>query len=1188
MRWSPEQQWALDADRHTVVTASAGSGKTAVLVGRYIRLLLAVKDPQSIVAITFTRKAAAEMYARIAAELDRLIAAAVSAQELRLLKPLRERLSDAPISTIHSFCAQLLRRFSTEAGVLPNFTELTEAEALRLNREVAQQVLEELLLQGDEEVWALVREYGQRKTLELLVAILHSSERWILLRAALQRPIPERVEWAHQRLWELFRQHARKVAEVLVYSDSLVTKASKREEAAELSLLCARLLDELRKPPVPDLWASLWRQLREQAFTQGREPRAWLQLASPLARYLSREAKALDEVVEAWEHREEDARFLRQMQTLARLADVTFARLEQEKQERNVLDFNDLQLKALRLLEHPAVLERLRRSIQHVLVDEFQDTNPVQYALVRGLMGDEAMPGGGPQVFLVGDPKQSIYSFRDADVRVFEQARQNIVERNRNAVARGLLPRCEADALTDGDIHLPVSFRLAPELVAFINRVAGRLFLQVEEQVPYEPLVCGRPEARGSVRLLLAIEPAQGAERERLSEEELIARSLRLWVDGSEPLLLTEADGSLRRAGYGDIALITRYRRHIPRLTFALQRYGIPYIVHAGAGFFQAPEIQDLYYLLQFLLNEQDDLALAVALRSPLFALTDEELLRINLEEGETLWQRLCRSAAQEPIFREVVATLELLRLLAPRVSVAELLRTINDRTLWLLRLRQMPRLPQIQANVAKLLEFARAFQGKGFRTLADFVNELGALIEMDAPEAEAALPTGANAVNILTIHAAKGLEFPVVVLCRMADGQAGRDELLLDENLGVLTQPLRWDAETGVWVPIQTPTYVVASATNTARQKAEEQRVLYVGLTRARDHLVLAATLRETKDGGIGAVEGLFGFVVDALQLSSRELLLYSSLQLSETIESYAGGQRYQQTVELTVPIIRDVPEPEALPPRHRVWVPPIVLERPVPVRWSQERLSATQYTLFHHDPESFVRRALLGFPATPEELLQGAIIPVDTEQELPEPVILGYLLHQLLAHVTLWTTPDGELVSERLGEVVQGLIRQSPYATATMAAEWLMERASAVVRTPFLRRQWRHFWNALREYTLTIPLGENFLTGTLDVLLTTPEGREIWDWKLGKVSSAEECAQQAQWYEPQLRVYAYLVLRRFPEQPGIRARLLFVESAREGVEDAAWVWTIAWERAEVLAWENEFREVAECLFLLRDFETQ
>ncbi|MDW8224953.1 MAG: PD-(D/E)XK nuclease family protein [Bacteroidota bacterium] len=227
-------------------------------------------------------------------------------------------------------------------------------------------------------------------------------------------------------------------------------------------------------------------------------------------------------------------------------------------------------------------------------------------------------------------------------------------------------------------------------------------------------------------------------------------------------------------------------------------------------------------------------------------------------------------------------------------------------------------------------------------------------------------------------------------------------------------------------------------------------------------------------------------------------------------------------------------------------------------------------------------MRRAVLGFPATPEELLRGPIIPVDTERELPEPIVLGHLLHQLLASVTLWTTPAGKVVPGRLSELVHALIQQSSYASAAATAEWLSERASAVVASPFLQNQWVAFWNAAREYALTVPLGENFLTGTLDVLLTTPEGVEVWDWKLGGVASAAECAERARWYEPQLQVYAYLVLRRFPEQPCVRARLLFVEAAHSGAADTDWVWTIVWDRDQVMAWEAELHRVAERLFLL------
>ncbi|GBD07719.1 ATP-dependent helicase/nuclease subunit A [bacterium HR21] len=1196
MPWTPEQVWALQTDRHAVVTASAGSGKTAVLVERYVRLLLSGVEPTAIVAITFTRKAAAEMYARIAAELERRIAAATTPEELARLKPLRERLSGAQISTIHSFCAQLLRRFPVEAGVLPNFTELTQAEADRLLYEVAQNVFEELL--GGEqaaEVWRFVREYGRREALRLVTEVCRNVERFVLLRSVLERPRAERLQQGRERFWQLVGEMLASVIEQLrEAAERVLTAAQHRESeyAAELRRLCqtgGELLAGGVSTAQEQLF-ELWQQIRQHAFRRDGTPRAWLAVEEPEAWRLARRVAVLDRFAAAWQERDEDEPLLASMEVLARIADAVLEQLEAEKRARNVLDFSDLQIKALQLLQQPAVVERLRRDIRYLLVDEFQDTNPVQYALVQRLLalGEEGWIG--PHVFLVGDPKQSIYGFRDADVRVFERARQELLERNGWARRRGLLPRHPEPAADSGDIHLPVSFRLAPELVAFVNRVAGQLFPHTPEQVPYEPLVCGRPWARGSVRFLLAVEAVQERTRvSEMSEEELLARALRCWVDGPEPLTVMEWDATTgsprtRPVRYGDIAILARYRLDVPRLTAMLQQYGIPYLVHAGAGFFQTPEVQDLYFLLRFLLNERDDYALAVALRSPLFALPDGELLQMSFEEGQTLWERLCRRSRQRADAQLcwIVQTLELLRLVAPRQSLAELLRTIAERTLWLVRLRHSPRSTQIRANVQKLLDFARTFQARGFRTLADFVQELEALIETEIPETEAVLPAGMDAVNVLTIHAAKGLEFPVVVLYRMAATRDKPEVVFFDEQLGILARRRRWDEEAGIWQPIETPASVLARFLEDARQQAEEQRVLYVGLTRARDHLVLSATLTVRKDGTVSFPQGLFGFVLDSLGIAPEHLLEESAFELSEELELDTNGQRWRECLRLRVPIVRSLPIAEVRESRQLEHRPVLPLLQPIPVQWSAERLSATQYALFRLDPESFLRRAVLGFPATPEELLSGAVIARDTERELPDPLVLGQLLHQLLAHVTLWTTEAGEVLSDRLHALARALVEQSPYASAADAMEWLCERAAAVVTTPFLQQRWGAFWRALREYTLTVPLGENFLTGTLDVLLPTDEGWEIWDWKLGAAGAAE-LSELARPYEPQLRVYAYLVSRRFPEQHRLCARLLFIEAARADVPEERWVWSACWERHEVMAWEEEFRTVAERLFVLQ-----
>ena len=1193
---TPQQRWAVESDRHTVVTASAGSGKTTVLVQRYLRLVVEHEvDPQRIVAITFTRKAAAEMYARIAAELERLLAAAQQPQELRKFMFLRERLTGAPISTIHSFCAQLLRRFPLEVGVLPSFAELNELEALRLRREVALQTLEELWSdpKWSRPLWELLRQFGRSELEELLQAAVEQSERLVLLQPVLERPWLERLralrtEFA-QALGEMLRQSLPELTHAVRGAEPSGKQA--RERLVEAEQLIARLHALLQQPEPLDISAVLeqWRRLRELLFSQDGEPRVSLRM--PQLPVTARLLRFLDEFADAWQQgSERDPELLQTMDLLARLAQEVLARLEAEKYERNVLDFNDLQLKALQLLQREEVLERLRREIQFLLVDEFQDTNPVQYALVQRLLAlERAEHWIGPHVFIVGDPKQSIYGFRDADVRVFERARQELCCRNEWATRAGKLPERAELERRRGDIHLPVSFRLLPELVGFVNTVAGRLFASEPAQVAYEPLVCGRSARGGSIRFLLARRRRRGQEEsvlETLSEEELIARAILQWVEGESPLQVWEFDPERRieqprPVRWGDIAILTRYRRHLPDLVAVLQQYEIPYLVHAGAGFFQAPEIQDLYSLLRVLHNVRDELALAAVLCSPLFGISSEQLFRIRCMPGTGLWEQLCAAAEQMGELRWVVELLQELLLLAPRVPVAELLQTVNERTAWYLRLRNSPRSAQVRANLDKLLELAREFTARGFRTLPDFVQELGELISMEARESEATLPTGLDAVNVLTIHAAKGLEFPVVVLYRTAEERSRLPELFFSESAGLLAPPMRW--ERGARLPENTPAIALARYREFQQRYAEEQRVLYVALTRARDHLAIAGTLMVSSSGITAG--GLLEMLLQGMQRTPEELTLSRELLLETTVEHFELHEQrsWQEQYQLRIPCLEELP----LTPKRRreeaPAVPVIALPEPVRVRWAEERLSATQYALYRHAPEVFVRRSVLGIPASAEELLAGAVVPRDSEREPTDALVAGTLFHELMAQFNRWVDPDGDVEREVLERLVNALIGRSPYARAQYWREWLQERALAVAQTPFVRAHRAALRTALFEYALSFPLGENFLTGTLDLLVPTDSGQwEVWDWKTDRIASPQELERRAELYTPQMQVYAFLVLKRYPQQPDVWVRLLFVEGSREGVPEEHWVQSRRWSRTEIEQLESELTAVAARLFFL------
>ncbi len=1192
---TPQQRWAVESDRHTVVTASAGSGKTTVLVQRYLRLVVEHEvDPQRIVAITFTRKAAAEMYARIAAELERLLAEARQPQELRKFMSLRERLTGAPISTIHSFCAQLLRRFPLEVGVLPSFAELSELEALRLRREVALQTLEELWSEPEwsRPLWELLRQFGRSDLEELLQAAVEQSERLVLLQPVLARPWQERlqalrVEFA-RALGEMLRQSLPELACAVRSAEPSGKQA--RERLAEAEQLIARLYGLLQQPEPLDISAALqqWRRLRELLLTSD-GPRA--RLGMPGIPVTMRLLRFLEEFADAWEQgSERDAELLQTMDQLARLAQEVLARLEAEKYERNVLDFNDLQLKALQLLQREEVLERLRREIQFLLVDEFQDTNPVQYALVQRLLAlERAEHWVGPHVFIVGDPKQSIYGFRDADVRVFERARQELCRRNEWATQQGRLPEHAQPERRRGDIHLPVSFRLLPELVGFVNTVAERLFVSEPAQVGYEPLVCGRSARGGSISFLLSRRRRRGQEEsvlETLSEEELIARAILQWVEGESPLQVWEFEPEQcteqpRPVRYGDIAILARYRRHLPDLIAVLQQYEIPYLVHAGAGFFQAPEVLDLYWLLRVLHNVRDELALAAVLRSPLFGISSEQLFRIRCMPGSGLWEQLCAAAEQMSELRWAVELLRELLLLAPRVPVAELLQRVNERTAWYLRLRSSPRSAQIRANLDKLLGLAREFAARGFRTLPDFVQELGELISMEARESEATLPTGLDAVNVLTIHAAKGLEFPVVVLYRTAEERSRLPKLFFSESAGLLAAPMRW--ERGARLPENTPAIALARYREFQQRYAEEQRVLYVALTRARDHLAIAGTLTVSSSGITAG--GLLEMLLQGMQRAPEELTLSRELLLETTVEHFELHEQrsWQERYRLRIPCLEELP---VTPKRRREEapaVPVIALPEPVRVRWAEERLSATQYALYRHAPEVFVRRSVLGIPASAEELLAGAVVPRDSEREPTDALVAGTLLHELMAQFNRWVAPDGSVEREVLERLVSALIGRSPYARAQHWREWLQERALAVAQTPFVRTHRAALRAALFEYALTFPLGENFLTGTLDLLVPMDSGHwEVWDWKTDRIGSPQELERRAELYTPQMQVYAFLVLKRYPQQPEVWVRLLFVENAGRDIPDAHWIHSRRWSRAEIEQLEPELTAVAARLLFL------
>ncbi|WP_128694086.1 UvrD-helicase domain-containing protein [Methanoculleus taiwanensis] len=836
-----QKQAALDHARSKCVTAGAGTGKTHVLVRKYIDLLESRDDlgVANILALTFTEKAAAEMKIRVRE--------ALAEKEGPRWDKLRDEFLWANISTFHSFCAQVLREFPLESGVAPGFAVLDEREAGRLRDETI-----EAFVYGEPPkacrdaligVLRAVGAYELKNSLERLSRRRDAAEQFFAALAENEKAVLDAWQAAVERCRdEEFATFAAAAAPSLETLQDLAARYPGDADPGEIYLRAVEPLLPSLAAGESGAAAAIVAIHSEKQFTarMGRKQNwagddldrlreAYKDLNNRIKEHGGILALAIDPD-DPFTRATLD--YLRDLGTVFRAFSDT---VEAEKRRRGALDFTDLIDRTHRLFcDHDGtVAAHFRERFQFVLVDEFQDTDPVQIGIVCAILGD--LLQASAKLFVVGDPKQSIYLFRDADVTQFRRTR-DLIEQHLGGEA----------------VPLDVNFRSTPAVVGFVNAVFGALMEESGRpwEFLYEPLEAHRTDDTGSVELLL-VPKADDRAAGRRGEAELVARKIKNLVEHEQRRVYWNQEGKHldepRPAEYRDIAILLERRTNLAAYEWALARYGIPYHVHAGLGFYGRQEVYDLYNILRFLENDRDDVALYGLLRSPYCGFSDARLYTIarsGSPEG-SLWERLAEFASGQPD-PDVTAAVQLLRswlLHARRVPPAALLARVVAESGIAVVFGGLPGGEQAAANVEKVIALVRTMEARGAGTLAGVVRELGTCIDDGEREGDAALDlTSANAVSIMTVHASKGLEFPIVVVPDLAEPpRAGGGTVMVEDalRLGVTIPNPGSDHERE-----ETPVLTILKREYRQKEQAEQKRLFYVAATRAKDHLILCGEL--------------------------------------------------------------------------------------------------------------------------------------------------------------------------------------------------------------------------------------------------------------------------------------------------------------------------------------------------------
>lgn len=831
-----------------VVTAGAGTGKTRTLVARYLSLLIDGVPLRSILAITFTKKAAREMRNRIRQEVRHYLQRDIrNKQDQGWWQRVYDGLDAARISTIHTLCAEILRHHPAECGVDPAFEMIEEGQMALYQAQAVEQALGWAI--DDERTVKLFSVFGAR---ELRYMLGHMMEKRLDIHSEWEKG--DRDLWATWKGIILdplldFVDDPR----VQDHFQSLLTleRRGAIEDAAEKG---DALVPDLRQ--VLDSW---------RAIQSSRKDRDWVRLSrelNPLRDSLKQKGRK-----DNWKPADPKShikylqdRFDRDVASIVkdgldlaldkRLADDVvpallrlFQRSEEiytrKKSRERMLDFDDLEWKAVRVLREDRKVRLFwQERIEAVLVDEFQDTNGRQRDLLELISGSEG------ELFIVGDGKQSIYRFRGADVAVFKEEEQAI-----RSSGKGF--------------QLSTSYRAHRELIAALNTLLEPV-LKTETREDYrsafEPLQPHRDKPAPGIKApyvefhLSVGRKSQGA-LDRAAEV-TINRVAEIVGSGKGRNHGTEEMGP----GYGDVAILCRSSGSFPAYENALENAGIPYLTISGRGFYERPEVRDILNALRAIADPQDDLAVSGLLRSPVGGLSDMALHwlrevqeRRNLASiYEVLFEEdlACLSGEEEKVPR-IRSLIQVLHRDVGRIPVARLMRNFLRSTSYLSALERAG-FSRGKQNVRKLLSDAHQ---SGMVSISRFLSYVDELRDVSVREGEAQA-LAAGAVQIMTVHQAKGLEFPIVVIGDVSRASPQIRDVIIDDRFGVVPPITVERLTTGTAEQPEvnrmgSAVFRFALQREKDHQDAESDRLLYVAATRAKEKLLLSGVLSGIKKDG-------------------------------------------------------------------------------------------------------------------------------------------------------------------------------------------------------------------------------------------------------------------------------------------------------------------------------------------------
>ncbi len=1128
INWTPEQKAAVDAPvSNLLVTAAAGSGKTQVLTGRIIKHILDGGDISRLLIVTFTRAAAAEMRERITKSISDALR---DDPKNTHLKKQMSLLPGAGITTIHSFCLELVRGRAATVGIDPGFKITDNADMEFMREQAAGEAIEKMYEQGGDFITFAKGFCSDKDDSELIEIILS------VYKFAQSMPYP--MEWLLDMRDKYIAQSERdfeqsEIAEEIIKNvrERIQGLVETARAAAEESSLLEPDYSSMFTADAEGLEAVLkqhgWDEIREKLSGVSWVRMPGLRDVDPdYKEYVKKTRESIKKTAgelagempfakeECRRVLQHNSRYITCICEAVHIFEEEYSRIKAEK---NMLDLNDVEHIAIKILEDSQTAAEIMERYDEIYIDEYQDSNDAQEMIFSRISRENE---GKPNVFMVGDLKQSIYGFRMTSPELFLKKKKTY---------------SSEEGASNRKIALSKNFRSRSEVIDFVNLVFSTIMSEQAGGTSYdgdEALYAEAkypPDETGFCKAEINIIDCEKDEDEEsvdkiVAEARFVAKRIQELMSGS--VYDAKAEKS-RKIKYSDIVILMRSPKNYASIfEQELLNYGIPVFADVGTGYYETTEIRTFLALLSIIDNPLSDIPLLAVMRSPIFGFDEDELARIRMCNKNSLFKKAVDEAAKKDDglgikCKNFLAKLRTWRRRATYMPADELIYYLFNDTGYMDFVGALPSGESRCANLRLLFEKARRFEESSFRGLFNFLIFMQRLRDHEDMGTAKLMGEGQDVVRIMSIHKSKGLEFPVVFLSGTGKGfnkENLRSPVILHKELGFGIKYI--DAELMLTCP--SPDRIAVKMRKADQDMSEEIRVLYVALTRAKEKLIVT--------GAVGSAErAVMDWSLKGRFMSPRKVLSAKS-----TLELLSICAKFGE--EKCVDVVLHTPEDE--PDDVEIKAPEIKEQKP-----DAELIKRMEYAYAHSGLSSIPSKVSVTELKRLKNEEDVFTLPLYAKSEMREPRFLekekitaakrGTYTHFVLQTIDIKKAADKAYVEEFINRLAAENILTEEAAKSVSASD-VVRFAGSELGQRIINAD-----KVYREAAFTIPVPASFITGRqedfgeniilqgiIDCFFFEGDNIVLVDFKTDRNTCAAEIKKK---YKMQMDLYALALEKKY-----------------------------------------------------------